>query len=185
MCSSDLYNGSPRAATATTSPSGLGGITVTYDGSTTAPTNAGSYAVIASLSNANYQAGNATGTLTINRAAPTVSVTVPSGPVTYDGNTHPATGFAYGVGGSADVLSPAVTFTYNGGTAAPRSAATYSVSASFAGNSNYGPATGTATITIIKATPTITWSSPADIAQGTALGATQLNATASAAGTFA
>ncbi|PYT02556.1 MAG: hypothetical protein DMF65_06235 [Acidobacteria bacterium] len=182
---SQTYNGSPRAATATTSPSGLGGITVTYDGSTTAPTNAGSYAVIASLSNANYQAGNATGTLTINRAAPTVSVNVPSGPVTYDGNTHPANGFAYGVGGSADVLSPAVTFTYNGGTAAPVNAATYSVSASFAGNSNYGPATGTATITIIKATPTITWSSPADIAQGTALGATQLNATASAAGTFA
>jgi hypothetical protein len=35
-----------------------------------------------------------------------------------------------------------------------------------------------------KATPTVTWSAPAAITYGTALGATQLNATASVAGTF-
>ena len=35
-----------------------------------------------------------------------------------------------------------------------------------------------------KATPTITWATPADITYGTALGATQLNATASVPGTF-
>ena len=35
------------------------------------------------------------------------------------------------------------------------------------------------------ATPTITWANPADITYGTALGATQLDATASVAGTFA
>jgi hypothetical protein len=35
-----------------------------------------------------------------------------------------------------------------------------------------------------KATPVITWSNPADIVFGTALGSTQLNATASAPGTF-
>ena len=35
-----------------------------------------------------------------------------------------------------------------------------------------------------KVTPTMTWANPAGIAYGTALSATQLNATASVAGTF-
>jgi len=39
--------------------------------------------------------------------------------------------------------------------------------------------------TVQKATPTITWATPAAITYGTALGATQLNATASVPGTFA
>jgi hypothetical protein len=38
--------------------------------------------------------------------------------------------------------------------------------------------------TVNKATPTITWSNPADITYGTALSATQLDATASVSGTF-
>ena len=38
---------------------------------------------------------------------------------------------------------------------------------------------------VTKTTPTITWPAPAAITQGTALGAAQLNATASVAGTFA
>ena len=44
---------------------------------------------------------------------------------------------------------------------------------------NYTTATKTVTITVLKATPTISWSTPADITYGTALSATQLNATAS------
>ncbi|MFA6034822.1 MAG: MBG domain-containing protein, partial [Myxococcota bacterium] len=43
------YNGSPRSATATTDPVGLT-VNFTYDGSGTAPTNAGSYAVIGTIS---------------------------------------------------------------------------------------------------------------------------------------
>ena len=38
---------------------------------------------------------------------------------------------------------------------------------------------------MLKATPTITWSTPADITYGTALSATQLNATAGVPGTLA
>ena len=45
-------------------------------------------------------------------------------------------------------------------------------------------ATTTVTINVTKATPTITWANPADITYGTALGATQLNATADVPGTF-
>src|SRR4029453_9758609 len=39
-------------------------------------------------------------------------------------------------------------------------------------------------ITVLKATPVITWPTPADIVYGAALGATQLNATTTVAGTF-
>src|SRR5439155_1099453 len=49
---------------------------------------------------------------------------------------------------------------------------------------NYTTASKTVSINVLKATPVITWAAPADIIYGTALGATQLNATASVAGTF-
>jgi len=51
----------------------------------------------------------------------------------------------------------------------------------------YGNATGSTTIIVTtpKLVPTITWTAPVAIGYGTALGATQLNATASVAGTFA
>src|SRR5262249_58410794 len=48
----------------------------------------------------------------------------------------------------------------------------------------YPTATKTVTINVLKATPVITWATPADITYGTALGATQLNATANTLGTF-
>ena len=45
-------------------------------------------------------------------------------------------------------------------------------------------ATDSIAINVQKATPVITWSNPADIPSGTALSATQLDATANVAGTF-
>ena len=45
-------------------------------------------------------------------------------------------------------------------------------------------ASATAVINVSQATPTISWSNPANIVYGTALGGTQLDATASVAGTF-
>jgi Tol biopolymer transport system component len=71
------YDGSPKTVTATTSPSGLSGVSINYNGSSTAPSNAGSYSVVASLTNDNYTATDATGTLRIN-APPTVSITSPT-----------------------------------------------------------------------------------------------------------
>jgi hypothetical protein len=49
---------------------------------------------------------------------------------------------------------------------------------------NYTGATATTTITVLKASTTISWTAPADITYGTALSATQLNATANVPGTF-
>ncbi|MCX6865764.1 MAG: MBG domain-containing protein, partial [Verrucomicrobia bacterium] len=58
------YNGSPKCATATTSPPGLT-VNFTYNESPTAPTNVGSYAVVGTISDTNYQ-GSASGTLVIS-----------------------------------------------------------------------------------------------------------------------
>src|SRR5207237_6557310 len=49
---------------------------------------------------------------------------------------------------------------------------------------NYTTATKTVSINVLKATPVITWSTPADIIYGTALINTQLNATSSVPGTL-
>ena len=49
----------------------------------------------------------------------------------------------------------------------------------------YNTATDSVTIDVLKATPVITWSNPADITYGTALSGTQLNASANVAGSFA
>ncbi len=57
------YDGSPKAVSATTTPSGLT-VSITYNGSSTAPTNHGSYVIAASINDANYS-GTASGTLTI------------------------------------------------------------------------------------------------------------------------
>jgi autotransporter-associated beta strand protein len=59
------YNGSPQAATATTSPPGLN-TSITYNGSSTAPSAVGSYTVNVTVNDPNYQ-GSATGTLVISQ----------------------------------------------------------------------------------------------------------------------
>jgi fibronectin type 3 domain-containing protein len=50
---------------------------------------------------------------------------------------------------------------------------------------DYTTASATTKINVLKATPTITWNSPASITYGTALGPAQLDASASVAGTLA
>jgi CSLREA domain-containing protein len=90
---SQTYTGSPLSATATTTPSGLtvlftytGIGPTTYGPSSTPPTAAGSYTVVGTISNANYQ-GTASGTLTIISAgaitSPTSGSTLTSASTTF------------------------------------------------------------------------------------------------------
>jgi hypothetical protein len=169
------YTGSPRAATATTTPVGLSGVVIKYDGSTTPPTGAGSYAVVASLTNDNYQADDATGTLVINKVAPTVTAT--GNTCTYSGSPCEGGGSAKGVDGT-DL--GAVTLTYTpGGSSAPINAGDYTVVASIGETANHTAASSEpVAIKINKATPVINWANPAAIIYGTPLGAAQLDATA-------
>jgi hypothetical protein len=57
------FDGTPKSATATTTPPGLN-VDLTYDGSPTAPTNVGNYAVVATINDAAYQ-GSASAVLMI------------------------------------------------------------------------------------------------------------------------
>jgi hypothetical protein len=169
------YSGAPQSATATTTPAGLSGLVVKYNGSTTPPTGAGSYAVVASLTNDNYQADDATATLIINKVAPTVAAT--GNTCTYSGSPCEATGSATGVDG-ADL--GAVTLTYTpGGSSAPVNAGDYTVVASIGETANHtAGSSGPAAIKVNKATPTINWANPSALIYGTPLGGAQLNATA-------
>ena len=67
-----VYNGSSHGATITTAPINLA-TSVTYAGGTTVPVNAGTYAVVATITDPNYF-GTANGTLAISKAAATIVV---------------------------------------------------------------------------------------------------------------
>jgi 2',3'-cyclic-nucleotide 2'-phosphodiesterase (5'-nucleotidase family) len=60
------YDGSPKGASITTTPAGVT-VTITYDGSTTVPVNVGTYSVVATINDPNYQ-GTTSGTLVISDA---------------------------------------------------------------------------------------------------------------------
>ena len=61
-----VYDGSPKSATATTTPEGLA-VAITYDGAAEPPSATGSYAVVAAILEANY-VGSTNGTLVIAAA---------------------------------------------------------------------------------------------------------------------
>jgi fibronectin type 3 domain-containing protein len=138
-----IYDGAPKSATATTAPAGLS-VTFTYDGSATAPTNAGSYPVLATIADANYT-GSATGTLVIAKAA--ASITLGSLSHTYDGSAKSATA-------SSTPAGLEINLTYDGSTTAPMNAGSYAVAATVVDANYTGSATGT--LVIAKATAAIT-----------------------------
>jgi pectate lyase len=123
---------------------------------------------------ANYNPTGAATTLTVTKAA--ASVAFGNLNQIYDGSPKSVTATTTPVG-------LAVSVSYNGAGAAPTAAGSYGVQATV-DDTNY---TGSAadTLVVAKATPLINWSAPASIVYGTALSATQLNATTSVAGTFA
>jgi hypothetical protein len=66
------YDGTPKSVTATTMPEELA-VAVTYDGSPTAPTSAGTYEVHAVIDDPNYEGSNS-GTLVIDKASATIQL---------------------------------------------------------------------------------------------------------------
>ncbi len=129
------YDGSPKSVSATTSPSGLA-VDITYSGSATAPTEAGSYAVNATVNDPAHP-GSASGTLVIARAV--VTVTLGSLTAAYDGTPKAAT---------ASVAQPGLTpvITYNGATQVPTAAGSYSVVATVDTNDVTGSVSDTLVI---------------------------------------
>jgi hypothetical protein len=65
---SQVYSGAPRTVTASAEPAGAGTVQVTYDGSPTPPTGAGTYQVVATVDGP-ARHGTLTATLTVAKAA--------------------------------------------------------------------------------------------------------------------
>jgi Big-like domain-containing protein/MBG domain-containing protein/Kelch motif protein/galactose oxidase-like protein len=109
----------------------------------------------------NYNNASGDVAIVINQATPIVSVI--GGTFTDNAQPHGATGFAYGIGGVGDVLSPTVTFSYAGTGSttygptadAPSTPGTYVATATFPGNLNYTNASNADTIIIKNAAPQV------------------------------
>jgi CSLREA domain-containing protein len=147
---SQTYAGSPLAVTSTTNPTGLT-VAYTYNGSSTVPTAAGTYAVVATINDPNYT-GTATGTLVISKAAAIVTLTPSSLSQTY-------TGSPISVASTTNPTGLNVTYTYNGSSTAPSAAGTYAVVATINDPNYTGTATGTLVISKAAAIVTLTPSS--------------------------
>ncbi len=151
---SQAYDGTPKVVTATTNPTGLT-VTLTYNGSAAAPTNAGTYAVAATIVDANY-AGTASGSLVISNAAATV--TLGSLNQVYDGTPKSATATTVPAGLN-------VTFTYSGSSTPPTDAGTYATVATIVDPNYSGTASGI--LIISKAPATVSLSGLTQVYNGT------------------
>ena len=124
-----------------------------------------------------YTSATANVTLTVSQATPTISWSTPSA-VTY--------GAPLGATQLNATASVPGTFVYTPIPGTILGAGNQTLSVIFTPNdtTDYTSATASITLTVNQATPTISWSKPSAIAYGTAIGATQLNATALVAGGF-
>jgi len=148
------YDGSPKAAATTTVPAGLT-VSVTYDGSATAPSAVGSYAVVATVSDANYQ-GSASGTLVIGKASQTIGTigVTPSAPAVGESATLSATATS-GLTVSFSSQTPSFC-TVSGTTVTGVAAGPCTVAADQAGDAIYNGATQvTQNLTVAKGSQTI------------------------------
>ena len=135
------YDGNPHAATATTTPAGLA-YTVTYNGSSTAPINAGTYDVVATIDDPSYS-GSTSGTLTISKKPETLTLSNLS--QVYDGTPKSVT-----VTDSPDASVPD-SIAYDGSSTPPTAVGTYSVVATVSDPNDTGSASATLTITAASA----------------------------------
>jgi hypothetical protein len=134
---SPTYDGTAKSLSASTSPATT--VNLTYDGSSTAPTSAGIYSVVATVNDTNYQ-GTATTSLVIGEAAQTITFSsLP--PVTYAVgatlNLAATTTSGLNVSYASSDTSVA---TVSGSTVTILKAGSTIITASQAGNANYNAA---------------------------------------------
>lgn len=125
----------------------------------------------------NYEAATKSVTIDVKKATPMITWATPA-PIVFGALLSTAQ-----LNAAANVAG---TFTYTPSAGTKLEAGSQTLSVLFTPNdtSNYQNATASVTLVVQRATPLITWTHPAAIVYGTALGATQLNATADVAGTF-
>jgi hypothetical protein len=151
-----VFDSHPHAATA--SVTGVGGVDLgellqlNYGPTgNVPPVDAGSYVVSARYPGSdNYNASEQTTSIAIARALPAVHIAGAS--VGYDGLPH---GVAATVGGINGADLGAAVVTYAPGTGQPVDAGVYVVTGTYSGSGNYLPATGSATLTIVRGGATV------------------------------
>jgi hypothetical protein len=125
---------------------------------------------------ANYTTATASVTLTVMATNTLITWAAP-GAITY--------GTALSTAQLNATSSLAGTFVYTPSAGTVLSAGSHILSVTFTPtDTSYSATVATVTLTVIQATPTLTWTAPSAIPYGTALNATQLSASSNAAGTF-
>jgi hypothetical protein len=141
---------------------------------------------------ADYNGASATVQLTVNKASPTMTLTTSGTPSSFGAAIMFTATVSSGPAGTVtfyDGGNPIGSAALNGTTAtltiATLTLGAHTITASWAGTSNYNAVTSSPiTQTVSMATPVITWSTPVPIVYGTALSATQLDASTTVSGTF-
>jgi hypothetical protein len=161
---SQTYNGTAINVTVSTIPSGLT-VNLTHNGSVNAPTNAGSYTVIGTISSMTYQ-GGATNTLVINKATPTINTLPTASAITY-GQTLASSTLS---GGSASVGGG---FAFTSSSTSPNAGTSLqSVTFTPTDRVDYNTITTSVDVTVNKATATVTLGNLLQAYNGTAINAT-------------
>ena len=171
---SQTYTGSSKSVSVTTTPSGLAH-SVTYNGSPTAPTNAATYAVVATITNPNYT-GSASGSLVIAKAPQTINFAALDPVLDNQGSLALAATATSGLTVSYTSSNTAVA-TISGSSVIIVGLGTTTITASQAGNTNYNAATSVPqTLTVVRANPLAVTGGPYKVLIGQSL---SLNASAS------
>ena len=167
------------AAVGVAGGTGPGGLTYTPPAGILLNAGAGQALQVDAAATANYNAASKIVHINISKATPTVNWSNPADIVygTVLSGTQLNATFTWVVSASAVTVGGTATYTPAAGTllgAGPGQ----SLSLNFApvDTTNYNAASATVHINVQKATPLVAWSNPADIAYGTALSGTQLNA---------
>jgi hypothetical protein len=172
--------------------SGLpGGLTASFNPNPSTGTSELTMTASSSVVPGNYLAtiaGTSEGLTVTTTLSVTVTVPVKTTPTITWATPAPIT---YGTALSATQLNASTTVAGNvayspaAGTVLSAGPQTLSVTFTPTDTTDYTTATANVTLTVSPATPSISWATPAAITYGTALSATQLNASATVAGTFA
>ena len=141
---------------------------------------------------ADYGSAQSTVFLQVNQASSTMTIGNSGSPSFYGAAVVFTASLSSGPTGAVAFLDGAAligTGTLESGratfTTSTLTVGTHTITATWAGNANYNPATCSPVSQVVnRSTPVIQWPSPAPIAYGTALSATELDATSATAGSF-
>jgi M6 family metalloprotease-like protein len=164
---SQTYDGFQKFASVTTDPPDLDH-TIIYDGSATPPTSAGTYNVVATITEPNYTGGDSKD-LIIAKASQTIDFAAPA--PAYD-NAAPFALTATATSGLTVSFASSNTSvaTVSGATVTVIGLGTTTITASQAGNTNYNAATSVPqTLSVVRANPLAVTSGPYSILAGQTL----------------